>query len=150
MDDWKRDIERISRGALRFDKVNILLRNNPSQLLLKGVGKVLGSISKNKDMLHSRYKNYIENADYSEIAGEIIHSFIQQLELFEESIKWDVNRFISNPQTELHSLIEEVQVDIEKHNDSLNRLREKPEIYRDPLTLFELKLRQYELMNRIS
>ncbi len=150
LDDWKRDIERISRGALRFDKVNILLRNNPSQLLLKGVGKVLGSISKNKDMLHSRYKNYIENADYSEIAGEIIHSFIQQLELFEESIKWDVNRFISNPQTELHSLIEEVQVDIEKHNDSLNRLREKPEIYRDPLTLFELKLRQYELMNRIS
>lgn len=150
LDDWQRDIERLSRGVLRFEEVNILLRNNPSQLLLKGVGKLFGSISKNKDMLHSRYKNYIENADYNEIAGEIIHSFIQQLELFEESIEWDINRFFSNPQTELHRLIEEVQVEIEKQNDSLDRMREKPEIYQDPLTLFELKLRQYELMNMIS
>ncbi len=150
LDDWQRDIDRISRGVLRFEKVNILLRNNPSQLLLKGVGKLLGSISKNNDMLHTKYKNHIENVDYSEITGEIINSFIQQLELFEESIEWDINRFFSNPQNELHSLIEEVQMDIEKLNDSLNKMREKPELYRDPLTLFELKLRQYELMNMIS
>ncbi|MFB4475903.1 hypothetical protein ACDI16_23970, partial [Oceanobacillus caeni] len=124
LDDWQRDIDRISRGVLRFEKINILLRNNPSQLLLKGVGKLLGSISKNNDMLHTKYKNHIENVDYSEITGEIINSFIQQLELFEESIEWDINRFFSNPQNELHSLIEEVQENIEKHNDSLNKMRE--------------------------
>jgi hypothetical protein len=149
LDDWKRDIERISRGLLRFGEVNVLLRRNPSQLLLKGTGKLLGPL-KNKDMLLNRYKDYIENADYSEIAGETIKSFIQQLELFEESIEWDVSRFFLNPQEVLSGIIEEAEADIENRNDSLNKMREKPEIYRDPLTLFELKLRHYELMNTIN
>jgi len=148
--DWQRDLERVSRGLLRPEEVNILLRNNPSQLLLKGAGKLLNPLTKNKDMLFNRYKNYIENADYSEIAGETIKSFIQQLELFEESIEWDVSSFFLNSQELLSSIIEEVQADIEKHNDTLNMLHEKPEIYRDPLTLFELKLRHYELMNTVN
>ena len=150
LEDWQRDMERLSRGLLRVEDVNILLRNNPSQLLLKGAGKLLGPLTKNKDMLLNRYKDYIENAEYSEIAGETIRSFIQQLDLFEESIEWDVSRFFLSPQEVLSNIIEEVQADIEKHNDSLNMLREKPEIYRDPLTLFELKLRHYELMNTIN
>lgn len=145
--DWQRDIERISRLLLRHEKVNILLRHNPSQLLLKGAGKLFGNLSKNKDLLHSRYQNYIEHADYREVAGEIIQPFIQQLELFEESIEWDVNQFFTNPVEEINGLMEEVQADIETYNESLNRMRENPEIYRDPLTLFEVKLRQYELMN---
>lgn len=150
LDDWKRDIERISRVLLRPEEVNILLRNNPAQLLLKGAGKLLGSISKNQDRLFMRYKDYIENADYSEVAGEITKTFTQQLELFEESIAWDVSEFYSNPQEELGRLIEEVEVAIEKQNDSLNKMHEKPEIYQDPLTLFELKLRHYELKNMIE
>ncbi|MDP1001512.1 hypothetical protein, partial [Klebsiella pneumoniae] len=32
LDDWKRDVERISRGLLRPREINILLRSNPSQL----------------------------------------------------------------------------------------------------------------------
>ncbi|WP_026906704.1 tetratricopeptide repeat protein [Paucisalibacillus globulus] len=150
LDDWQRDLERISRGMLRNGNVNILLRNNPSQLLLKGAGKLLGSISKNKDILHTRYKSYIENADYSQIAGEIMNPFNQQLELFEGSIEWDINRFFSGSVDVLNREIEEAQENIGNHHTTLHTMQSKPEIYRDPLTLFELKLRQYELMNTIS
>lgn len=150
LDDWQRDLERISRGLLRFEKTNVLLRNTPAQLLLKGAGKLFGSFSKNKEMLYSRYKNYIENADFSQIAKDIISPFIQQLELFEESIEWDISRFFSNSFDVLNNEMEKVQLDIERHKDALKTMRENPEIYRDPLTLFEVKLRQYELMNTLS
>ncbi|WP_047986513.1 tetratricopeptide repeat protein [Ornithinibacillus californiensis] len=150
LEDWQRDMDRISRGLVQREKVNIMLKRNPSQLFLKGAGKLFGSINRNNDMLYSKYKSYIENADYSEIAEEIIRPFIQQLELFESSIEWDVNRFFSNPQEVLHRVVEGVQVDIVKHKDALNTMLEKPEMYQDPLTLFEIKLRQYELMNVIS
>lgn len=150
LDDWQRDMDRISRGILQPEKINIMLRNNPSQLLLKGAGKLLGPLTKNKDMLHNRYKNYIENADYTQIVGEIIHPFLQQLDFFEGSIEWDTNRFFANPLDALSSLVEEVQVEIEKCNNSIKIMRDEPEVYLDPLTLFELKLRQYELKNRIS
>ncbi|MEC5423839.1 hypothetical protein QGM71_10080 [Virgibacillus sp. C22-A2] len=150
LDDWQRDLERISRGLLRSEKINILLRNTPSQLFLKGAGKLIGSISKNNEMLHSKYKSYIENEDYSQTAKDIITPFMQQLELFEGSIEWDVSRFFSNPLDVLNRETEKVESDIERHTYSLQKMHEKPEIYRDPLTLFELRLCQYELMNTIS
>ncbi|WP_099159060.1 tetratricopeptide repeat protein [Virgibacillus ndiopensis] len=150
LDDWERDLERISRGLLRLEKVNILLRNTPSQLFLKGAGKLLGSISKNKEMLHSKYKNYVENADYSQVVKDFITPFMQQLDLFEGSIEWDISRFFSESLDELDRKMDKVQMDIERHKDSLNKMHDKPEFYSDPLTLFELKLRQYELMNTIS
>ncbi|ASK62351.1 hypothetical protein CFK37_09375 [Virgibacillus phasianinus] len=150
LDDWQRDLERISRGLLHLENVNVLLRNTPSQLFLKGAGKLSGSIFKNSEILHSKYKNYIENADYSQIAKDIITPFVQQMELFERSIEWDVSRFFSDSLDELARKMDEVQVNIERHEDSLNKMRDKPEIYRNPLTLFGLRLRQYELMNTIS
>lgn len=150
LDDWLRDLERISRGTLHMEKVNIMMRNNPAQLLLKGTGKLLGSMPQNKERLHSRYKRYIENEDYRPVTEELINPFQQQLELFERSLEWDVSKFFSAPFEELNLVNEEVQSAIEKHKDSLNTISEKPEIYRDPLTLFEMQLCQYELMNALS
>ncbi|MFB1050632.1 tetratricopeptide repeat protein [Paraliobacillus sp. JSM ZJ581] len=150
LDDWQRDLERISRGLLRIEKTNVLRRNTASQLFLKGAGKLIGSISKNNDMLYSKYINNVENEDYSQTVEGIITPFMQQLDLFENSIEWDVNRFFSNPQDILELEIEKVEVDIESHTNVIQKMHEKPEIYRDPLTLFELRLSQYELMNTIS
>ncbi|MCM3742121.1 hypothetical protein M3210_17945 [Oceanobacillus luteolus] len=150
LEDWQRDIERISRMLLRPEKINILLRNNPSQLFLKGAGKLLGPLAKNKDMLVNRYKDYIENADYKEVTQETIKVLRQQLELFEESLEWDVERFFKEPEEKLNNLIEEVQVNMEEQSNALNQIQENPELYRDPLTLFELRLRQYELVNMIN
>lgn len=150
LDDWLRDLERISRGMVHMEKANIMMRNNPAQLLLKGTGKLLGSMTKNKERLHYKYKDYIENEDYRPIVEELTNPFQQQLELFERSLEWDVSKFFSTPFEELSQVSEEVQGIIKKHKDSLNTIREKPEIYRDPLTLFKLRLCQYELMNGLS
>lgn len=150
LDDWRRYLERMARSLLRFEKVNFVLRNTPSQLLLKGAGKLVESISKSKDKLHSKYKNYIENADFTQIVEDLIAPFIQQLDLFEGSTDWDVDWFFSNPLDVLNNEMEEAELAIERHNNSLHQMQEKPEIYSDPLTLFDLKLRQYELMNRID
>lgn len=56
IDDWRRDAERMKNG-IRMEKVNILLRHTPSQVLLKSAGKLLGSLTQNKSMLSSRYKS---------------------------------------------------------------------------------------------
>lgn len=146
LDDWSRDMDRLARGIVHFEKENIMFRNTPSQLLLKSAGKLFGTISKSKEKLHSTYKNFIENADYSQIAQSILHPFIQQLDLFERSIERDISMFFSIPFGVLNRTSEEAQSNIEKYKGSLQYLRENPEIYRDPLTLFELKLCQYGMM----
>ena len=40
--------------------------------------------------------------------------------------------------------MEEVQREMEANEKLLNDMKANPEMYRDPLTLFELRLRQYE------
>lgn len=150
LDDWKRDMDRLTRGIVHLEKENIMLRNTPSNLLLKSMGKLFGTLSKNKEKLHSTYKNFIENADYSQTAQSIIQPFLQQLDLFERSIDRDIRMFFSNPFEVLNSTSEEAQRNIEQNKESLQYMRENPEIYRDPLTLFGLKIRQYELMYSID
>lgn len=148
--DWKRDMDRLTRGIVHLKQENIMLRNTPLQFLLKSVGKLFGTISKSKEKLHSTYKNFIENADYNQTAHSILHPFIQQLELFERSIERDISMFFSNPFDILNRTSEEAQSNIEQHKESLQYMRENPEIYRDPLTLFELKILQYELMYAVN
>ena len=49
LDDWRRDADRMTSG-IRMEEVNILMRRTPSQLLLKGAGKLLGAIQQNTDV----------------------------------------------------------------------------------------------------
>ena len=150
LDDWRRDVNRITRGIVHLEKANIIMRSTPSQLVLKSVGKLLGQLSKNKEKLQNIFRNFIESTDYSQTAHSIINPFIQQLELFEKSLARDINMFFATPSEALNRAIMEVEDHINRNNESLNQLRNNPEIYRDPVTLFELKLRQYELMNSVS
>ncbi|CAM3694191.1 dynamin family protein [Aeromicrobium ponti] len=146
LDDWRRDADRMTRGSVQLEKVNILNRFSPSQFLLKSAGKLLGAIPQNKGMLHNKYKQYIENEDYSEIAESITDKFMQQFELFEKSLERDIKMFFRNPFDVLNKTVEETHEEIEENKQSLSDMRKNPEIYRDPLTLFELKLRQFEWM----
>lgn len=150
LDDWQRDLERMARSLLRVEEIDFVLRSTPSQLFLKGAGKLFDSVSKNKEMLHKKYQDYIYNTNFMPVIDDNIMPFKQQLELFEESIVWDVEQFYSSPLTVLNEEMDKVQSDIERHQDSLNTMQERPEVYQNPLTLFELKLRQYELMNTIN
>ena len=53
----------------------------------------------------------------------------------------------NHPFDELNRAIEENQQEIKANEESLHDMRKNPEVYTDPLTLFELNIRQYEWMN---
>lgn len=147
LEDWRRDIARMTRGNFQLEKVNVFLRSTPQQLLLKSAGKFFGAISKNKDMLANKYRQFIEGQDYSPIAESLTNEFMQSFELFERSLDGDLNMFFSDPFERLTQTLEDVKGEIEENNEALSQLQKSPEIYRDPLTLFELKVRQLEWMD---
>jgi hypothetical protein len=143
LDDWRRDVTRMTSNV-HLDKVNILLRMTPSQVLLKSAGKFLGVLSQNKTMLSNKYKNYIEHEDYYEIAVSIAAKLILQIELFENGLERDMTMFFQNPNDVLSKLVEETNEEISANQKLLKEMRSNPEIYNDPMTLFQIRLRQYE------
>ncbi|WP_462408699.1 dynamin family protein [Neobacillus sp. Marseille-QA0830] len=145
LDDWGRDVNRLTSG-FSLEKENILLRRTPSQFLLKSAGRLLGSLSNNKTMLYNKYKAFVENEDYTETAQSVCRQFFQPFQLFERSLERDVSLFLKNPLTILTETAEETRIEIDDRQAKLDRLNKNPEIFRDPLTLFELRLRQFEWM----
>jgi predicted GTPase len=145
LDDWRRDADRMTNGIF-YEKVNIMHRSTPQQFFLKSAGKLLGVLPQNNTMLYNRYKTYVETEDYYDIGVSIAHNFLQQFEIFEKSIERDVNLFFKQPFIELDKAVEEAQSEIQHGKTELEKMRINPELYRDPLTLFEVKLRQYEWM----
>ncbi|WP_337017886.1 GTP-binding protein [Oceanobacillus massiliensis] len=146
LDDWIRDTDRMTRGSIQLEKSAILTRSNPSQLLMKSAERLLGAFSQNKGVLINKYRQFIENKDYSGTAQSITDRFMQQFELFEHALDRDVHMFFANPFEVLNRIVEETQQEVKENKHSLNTMRENPEQYRDPLTLFRLKLLQYERM----
>lgn len=147
LDDWRRDADRMTSG-IHWENINILLRFTPSQFLLKSAGKLLGGLSQNKTMLYNKYKQYVETEDYQEVAQLIASRFLQQFELFEKSIERDIAIFFRNPQAILNQTVEESRSEISLNKETLEKMRQNPEWYQDPLTFFELKLRQNEWLNQ--
>ena len=85
LDDWRRDAERMT-SSVQVEKVNILLKSTPSQLLLKSAGKLFGALPQNKSMLYNSYKKWLDNEDYEEAAETITTSFLLQFDIFEKSL----------------------------------------------------------------
>lgn len=146
LEDWSRDADRMTSGY-QMEPVNILLRFNPSHFLLKSAGKLLGAIPQNKSMLYNRYKQFVENEDFNEVAEKITNKFMQQFELFENSLERDLVLFFREPFHNLNETIQEVKEDMKTSQDSLALMKSNPEVYRDPLKLFEVRLHQYEWMS---
>lgn len=149
LDDWRRDADRMTSG-IQFEEVNILLRFTPSQFLLKSAGKLFGAIPQNKSLLFNKYKQFIESEDYTEAAETIARKFLVQFELFEKALERDIALFFRGPLTELDIAMEDSQLEIRESQDMLNKLKANPEMYEDPLTLFELRLRQYEWIYNVG
>jgi GTP-binding protein EngB required for normal cell division len=145
LDDWHRDIDRMTNGV-HLDEVNILLRLTPSQLLLKSSGKLFGVLPTNKTMLLNLYKKFIENENYEQVTVTITNQFMMQFELFEKGLDRDISMCFRSSFATVNEAIKEAELEIEANNEALNKLKANPEIYVDPLTLFKVKLRQYELM----
>jgi GTPase SAR1 family protein len=145
LDDWRRDMDRMT-SRFQLENVNILLRRTPAQLLLKSAGKLFGAITQNKTMLYNKYKTFIETEDYSESAELVMKQFFQQFELFEKSFERDITLFFREPLHELKTAAENARSIIQTNQEELRKMNTNPELYRDPLTLFEVKLRQFEWM----
>ncbi|PLR83579.1 GTP-binding protein [Bacillus sp. V33-4] len=145
LDDWRRDADRMTSGV-PVDTVNILLRFTPSQFLLKSAGKLFGAIQQNKVMLYNKYTQFVENEDYEEAKTLIINNFMQPFEMFERTLQRDVTIFFRNPFRVLKQTVEETQSEIVEKQAALDQIRTNPELYRDPLRMFEVRLRQLEWM----
>nr|WP_263323261.1 dynamin family protein [Neobacillus sp. Marseille-Q6967] len=144
LDDWRRDTDRMT-NRFQLEKVNILLRNTASQLLLKSAGKLIGALSQNKAM-HNKYKSFVKNEQYSETTEAVIQQFFQQFELFEKALERDISMFYKQPLSVLKQSLEESRSEIAANQDILKKMNTNPELFRDPLTLFEIRLRQFEWM----
>jgi hypothetical protein len=145
LDDWRRDMDRMT-SRFQLENVNILLRRTPSQLILKSAGKLFGALSQNKTMLYNKYKAFIETEDYSEPASLVNKQFFKQFELFEKSLERDITLFFRESLSELKHAVEGAETEIQTNQEGLRKMNTNPELYRDPLTLFEVKLRQFEWM----
>ncbi|MFP7299201.1 dynamin family protein [Neobacillus niacini] len=143
LDDWRRDTDRMT-SRFQLEKVNILLRNTPSQFLLKSAGKLFGALSQNKALLYNRYKAFVKNEEYTESTEVVIERFFQQFELFEKSLERDITMFFKQPMNMLQDAIEESLSQITTNQEILKKMNTNPEMFRDPLTLFEVRLRQFE------
>lgn len=145
LNDWRRDADRMTSKVMK-DNVNILLRRNPSQVLLKSVGKLFGSIGQNKQMLHQQYTRFIENESYEDTALRVMQRFMGQFELFQQSIERDVAIFFRGPLAELQQTSEDTKNLIADNEFEVSTLKANPETVKDPLTLFNIRQRQYELI----
>ena len=149
LDDWRRDADRMTSG-IRIENINILLRRTPSQLLLKGAGKLLGAIQQNKASMYNRYNKFLENEDFLDVAMMISDRFLAQFELFEQSLERDITLFFRSSYSELQKTIDETQVETEEYQVMLQDMKENPEVYRDPIMLFQVKLRQLERLEKVE
>ena len=149
IEDWKRDARRLSSG-LRIEPLNIFNRFNASQVFLKSAGKLLGAIQQNNKMLQSRYQKYLETEGFSEVASSVSTAVLQHFDFYEKGLENDIRMFFIRPKVTLEQFAEEKTKDIEEYKDLLERLKNNPEMFHDPLKLFELRLLQYDWLANTS
>lgn len=149
LDDWRRDTDRMTT-RIQMEEVNILRRFTPAQFLLKSAGKLFGVLPKNKTMLYNKYKQYLENEDYTDVTASIMNKFFLQFELFENALERDINIFFRNPFGSLKQAVENTHLEIKEKQDTLHKMKSNPEVYHDSITLFELRLRQCEVILNIG
>ncbi|WP_404348457.1 GTP-binding protein [Sutcliffiella horikoshii] len=145
MEDWRRDINRIL-SRVEVEKENILNRPNTTQYLLKGAGRLFGSLQQSNQLLFTQYKKYIENERFTDVAQSVVDKFFLEFDLFEKALKADINMFYEAPFTELNKTVEDTEHAIHNANKKLEQMKASPERYYDPLKLFEARLLQYEFM----
>ena len=118
IDDWRRDTDRMTT-RIQMEEVNILRRFTPAQFLLKSAGKLFGVLPKNKAMLYNKYKQYLENEDYTDVTASIMKKFFLQFELFENTQERDINMFFRNPFGSLEQAVKNTHLEIKEKQDKL-------------------------------
>lgn len=127
-----------------MDQENILLKRTPSQVLLKSAGKIFGVIPANNTMMYNRYKSFVENENYNETAESIANKFFRQFEILEKAIPRDISLFFKEPFTALKKSAASYQEQVDQNKTALTEMKSHPETFRDPIRLFDVRLRQLE------
>ncbi|GAE92278.1 tetratricopeptide repeat family protein [Gracilibacillus boraciitolerans JCM 21714] len=137
----------MTRKNIALTQVTFISHFAISQSLWKSAGKLVDTLLKNKEILHDKFKHYIKGKDYSKSIKIVVDEFMQPFEIFGKSLERDINMFFSEPYKVLTVTLSEAYEEIEESKDLLSDMRKNPELYRNPITLFEIKLRQHEWMN---
>jgi tetratricopeptide (TPR) repeat protein len=143
--DWRRDTGRLTSGV-QLEEINIMLKHNPTQLLLKSAGKLFAGIGQNKAKLQEKYKRYVEMEDYSEVAQLVSKQFFAPYQFFAMAIQRDLETFFQKPKDELTRTAEELVSKIGQYEQSLTKLQQNPEAFEDPIKLFTVRFKQYEYL----
>lgn len=146
LDDWRRDSDRMTT-MIQLDEVNILLNSSPSQLLLKGSSYILGLLPKNKAKLVTHYQKYVESINFDEITSDISAKLFLQFEMFEKTLPRDLSMFLSIPFERIHELVDETREAISCYVATLDEMKSNPSVYYDPITFFNVRLRQLEFLS---
>ncbi|WP_053365036.1 tetratricopeptide repeat protein [Bacillus sp. FJAT-27245] len=149
LDDWQRDIGRMA-NSYQLDKVNVLLRRTPSQIFLKGAGKLLGALPQNNAMLYNRYKSFVENEDYLDTARLVNDRFFMQFDLFEKAIARDLSLFFLNPHQVLQGTHAATQEELADSRQKAADMKKNPARFHDPMALFGIRLRQLEWLEMVG
>ncbi|WP_083800960.1 hypothetical protein [Bacillus sp. m3-13] len=70
--------------------------------MLKGAGRLFGSLQQSNQLLFTQYKKYIENERFTDVAQSVVDKFFLEFDLFEKALKADINMFYEAPFTELN------------------------------------------------
>ena len=73
-----------------------------------------------------------------------------QFELFENTQERDIHIFFRNPFNSLKQAVENTQLEIQEKQEMLHKMKSNPEVYHDSIMLFELRLRQCEVILNIG
>lgn len=139
LDDWQRDVARFTTGSV-IQEENILLRYTPGQILLKGAGKVLGNFARGKPFFIQQFKNFIASEDYHQVVTRVSKQFFALFTLMEQGLARDVSLFFADALKAIQQLIADLKREVVEERTELEQLRKNPEKFRDPLTLFEIRL----------
>lgn len=141
--DWKRDIDRLASRA-QVKNENIMLRYTPSQIILKSAGKLLNSIVKNKAMIAKQYQNFVQSNSYTDVAASVAEHFLLPFALVEQGIEGDVGLYFKDSFRILKEFADETKNYTIAKKVELEKLKENPESFHDPLIIFQIQVMQYK------
>lgn len=147
IDDWKRDIDRLC-SSISIEPVNIYKRNSFSQLMFMKASKLLNNFSASQ--WKKKLKHHMETDDFKDIVEKIIQQFFLPFQLFEKGIHRDVAFCLKNPLERLINIEKSLKNSLREKKEECANITNNPEIYKEPLTLFELRLRQLEWIEKVG
>ncbi|WAA09045.1 tetratricopeptide repeat protein [Fervidibacillus albus] len=145
IDDWRRDVNRLS-GRFQLEKKSILSKRNLYQMFLVHTGKMFDVLKKDKSSLTKRFQQFVKEKDYTTVAQAVIDQFFSPFTIFEAGIEQDVNAFFQPAFERFIAFEREVKEEIAERRRELEKWKEKPEFFRDPLKFFEIRRLQFEFL----